>query len=110
MRVRLMAESCAANPVLARKSQSAVLQRLSSVGQKPVADALSVSEATISRMKAEGVETFTAFLAVLDLKVVPATHQCYAPEYIDHLRYFARLGMAVDDGTPPPAGPLSFDE
>ena len=88
-----MAESCAANPALARKSQSTILQRLASVGQKPVADALAVSEATVSRMKGEGVESFTAFLAALELKVVPAGHRCYAPEYIEHLHYFAEIGM-----------------
>lgn len=88
-----MAESCATNPVLARKSQSTILQRLSSVGQKPVADALGVSEATLSRLKSEQVESFTAFLGCLNLKVVPADHKCYSPEYIEHLHYFAKRGM-----------------
>lgn len=88
-----MAESCQANPGLARKSQTQILQRLATVGQKPVADALSVSEATVSRMKGEGVETFTGLLAALSLKVVPADHKCYSAEYIEHLHYFAKIGM-----------------
>lgn len=88
-----MAESCLANPELARKSQATILQRLASLGQKPVSDALCVSEATISRMKGEGLESFTGFLAALGLKVVPADHKCYAPDYIEHLHYFAKLGM-----------------
>lgn len=88
-----MAESCTANPSVARNSQTLILQRLSSVGQKPVADALAVSEATISRMKAEGVESFTAFLGCLGLKVVPAENVCYPPEHIEHLEYFAARGM-----------------
>lgn len=106
-----MAESCNPNPVLARKSQATILQRLASVGQKPVADALAVSEATISRLKSEGVESFTAFLAALGLKVVPEAHKCFAPEYVENLRYFALRGMIADDGTPilPPSS-LSFDE
>ncbi len=88
-----MAESCTPNPTLARKITSTILQRLASVGQKPVADALSVSEATVSRMKGEGLESFSALLGTLGLKVVPATHKCYAPEYIEHLHYFAQIGM-----------------
>lgn len=88
-----MAESCQANPGLARKSASTILQALSSAGQAPVAKALSVSEATVSRMKGEGLESFTALLGALGLKVVPAEHKCYSPEYIEHLHYFARIGM-----------------
>lgn len=98
-----MAESCQANPVLARKSQSTILQRLASIGQKPVADALGLSEATVSRMKSEAVESFTAFLAVLGLKVVAAEHRCFSPEYMDHLHYFAKLGMEA-------AKPATLDE
>lgn len=89
-----MPESCTTNPSLARKSASQILQRLSSVGQKPIADALGVSEATVSRMKGEGLESFTALLGALGLKVVPADHKCYAPDYIEHLHYFAKRGMA----------------
>ena len=89
-----MAESCTANPALARKCAATILQSLASAGQKPVADALGVSEATVSRMKGDTLESFTALLAALDLKVVPAAHKCYAPDYIEHLHYFARLGMA----------------
>lgn len=107
----IVAELCAADPELARKSQTAILHRLSSVGQKPVADALSVSEATISRLKAEGVESFTAFLGVLKLKVVPAEMKCYSPDYVEHLRFFARRGMAIDDGTQQlPVQTLRFED
>ncbi len=91
-----MNEACAANPPAARKMLSLIFQRLSSVGGGPVAIALGVSEATISRLKNEQAEPFTAFLAVLGLKVVPAEHKCYAPDYIEHLRYFARVGMAQE--------------
>lgn len=101
-----MAESCNANPESARKSQSTILQRLASIGQKPVADALAVSEATVSRMKSEGVESFTGFLAALGLKVVPTANVCYPPEHIEHLEYFARIGMARAGD----AVKLNFDE
>lgn len=91
-----MTEPCALNPTLARKNQSAILQRLASVGQKPIADALGTSEATISRMKGENLETFCGFLSALGFKVVPNEHQCYSPEYMTSVRYFARLGMAQE--------------
>jgi hypothetical protein len=91
-----MHESCALDPTLARKNLSAILQRLSSVGQKPVADALGTSEATISRMKGEQLETFSGLLSVLGLKTVPAEHKCYSGDYIASLRYFAKLGMAQE--------------
>lgn len=96
-----MAASCQPNPELARKSQTLILQRLSSVGQKPVADALQLSEATVSRMKSEAVESFTAFLACLNLKVVPADHKCYSPDYVTHLHYFAQIGMQMAAETAP---------
>lgn len=89
-----MPESCQANPSLARKSQTLILQRLASEGQAPVARALSVSEATISRMKGEGIESFAALLGALGLQVVPVEHKCYSAEYIGHLIYFAKRGMA----------------
>lgn len=88
-----MTEACAANPPAARKMLALIFQRLTSAGGSHVAEALGVSEATISRMKNEQADPFTAFLAVLKLKVVPAEHQCYPAEYIEHLRYFARVGM-----------------
>lgn len=77
----------------ARKSQTSILQRLSSVGQNEVAKALGVSEATVSRMKSEQAESFSVLLAVLGLKVVPSQNKCYPPEHIGHLEYFAKLGM-----------------
>jgi hypothetical protein len=94
-------ESCQANPGLARKSQSLILQTLASVGQAPVAKALDVSEATVSRMKSEQLESFTAFLATLNLKIVPAEHKCYEPAYIEHLHYFAKIGMQMAADTAP---------
>lgn len=92
-----MPESCQANASLARKSQTLILQRLASAGQAPVARALAVSEATISRMKGETVESFTALLGVLGLKVVAAEDNYYPPDYIAHLHYFAKRGIAMPE-------------
>ena len=89
-----MAESCAVDEAVARKIAAELLQALSEVGQRPVAQALGVSDATISRMKSEDLLFFSRFLCAISRKAVPAHVRCYAPEYIEHLHYFARLGMA----------------
>jgi Ran GTPase-activating protein (RanGAP) involved in mRNA processing and transport len=89
----MAAAPCAANPALARKIQAAILQRLAEASQIAVSTALDVSEATISRLKSEHLESFAAFLAALELKVVPAHAKCYEPEYIEHLRFFASKGL-----------------
>lgn len=103
-----MAEPCATNSPLARKNAAAILHRLAQVSQIAVSEALNVSEATVSRLKSEQVESFTAFLAALELKVVAASAECYEPEYIEHLRYFARVGIAKDTGEAPKS-PLTFE-
>lgn len=103
-----MAEPCAVNSPLARKNASLILRRLAEVSQIVVSEALNVSEATISRLKSKHLESFTAFLAALGLKVVPASAECYEPGYIEHLRYFAKVGIAKDTGEAPKA-PLIFE-
>lgn len=60
---------------------------------------LAVSEATVSRVKSEQLETFSRFLAALGLKTVPAHFKCYDPAHIAHLEYFAKIGLARE--TPP---------
>jgi Bacteriophage CII protein len=101
-----MAEPCAVNSPLARKNASAILQRLAKVSQIAVSEAMNVSEATVSRLKSEHLESFSTFLAALALKVVPASAECYEPDYIEHLRYFARAGIAKDGE---PKQPLTFE-
>jgi hypothetical protein len=109
-----MAESLLAIAEASRKSQSQILRELASRGQKAAGEAIGKSETWVSRFASEQLKTCADLLAVLGLKVVPAEHKCYAPEYIEHLRYFAQIGMAADDGTPPPVPPrasgLSFEE
>ena len=97
-----MSESCTSNPELARKSLTAILQRLASVGQKPLGEALARSETWISRWKSDDSESCADLLAALGLKVVPAEHECYSPEFIRSLRYFARIGMESADGSEQP--------
>lgn len=98
-----MAELSASVDSIARKTLTAILNAVERVGQNTIAEACDVDNSTITGDKAKYWPRFAKTLAVAGLKVVPAEHKCYAPEYIDHLRYFARLGMVTDDGTPPPA-------
>lgn len=91
-----IAELSATTASVARKSQTLILQRLASVGQATVGRALDKSETWVSRWKSEDSESCASLLAALDLKVVPAEQRCYPPEYIEHLRYFARIGMAQE--------------
>jgi hypothetical protein len=88
-----MPEVSAPTSETARKIHAAILQRLASYGQIRVAEALGVHESTVSRMKGDDLERLARLLAALDLKVVPAEAKCYQPEFIEHLRYFARLGF-----------------
>lgn len=93
-----MAEYCASNPELARKNQTAILQRLASFGQKPLSEALDKSETWVSRWKSDDLTTCADLLATLGLKIVLASDECHSVEYISSLRYFARIGMEVDGG------------
>ena len=87
---------CPLDAAIARKSQTLILQRLASVGQVTVGRVLNKSETWVSRWKSEDSESCAALLAACGLKVVPAEHKCYPTEYIEHIRYFARIGMAQE--------------
>lgn len=78
----------------ARKNLSLILQRLSSVGQARLAESLNVSEATVSRWKAEQAEQFSKILAELGIKCVPIEMQCYQPDYIRAIFTLAQLQMS----------------
>lgn len=77
----------------ARKIVKVIFQRLSSVGQNTVAEALSTSESTISRLKAD-VPQFAAMLAKLGLKVVPAEMRCYDEKTLASILELAQQRMA----------------
>lgn len=78
----------------ARKNLTLILQRLASVGQVAVAEGLSVSEATVSRFKAEQAEQLCKTLAILGLKVVPEAMRCYKPETIAAIFHLAKAHFA----------------
>ena len=78
----------------AEKNLSAILKALASFGQARLAEKMGVSESLISRQKSEGHLAKTAeMLAHLGLKVVPEGVQCFDPEYVEHLRALAQLGL-----------------
>ncbi len=89
-----MAESCAVDAPISRKSQTLILQRLAAVGQSHVGQAIGKSESWVSRWKSEDSETCADLLSALGLKVVPAQYKCYDQAHIEHLHYFARIGLA----------------
>jgi predicted XRE-type DNA-binding protein len=78
---------------IARKINSAILQRLASLGQSKVAATLEISESTVSRWKDGDIEKMAQTLAVLGLKVVPATSRCFEPTYIEALKMLARQAL-----------------
>ena len=85
--------------VRARKNYIVLMQRLASIGNGPVALAVGVDEATISRMKPEKFEQFCQILAVLDLKVVPKEMQCFDKRDIATLLHQAKRYMDLIQDT-----------
>lgn len=63
----------------ARKIETSLLRRLSSVGQVTVAQAMHVSEATVSRLKDGQIAAVSQLLAALGLKLVPADFKVVDP-------------------------------
>ena len=90
----------------AREFEALLLNRLLSAGQKAVADAIGVSESTVSRWKEGEFERWCKVLALLNLQVVPMSAQCHPPEYIQALKTLAELGLQAEKKRP---GPLGWD-
>lgn len=85
-----MTASSAERVATSRKTVQVVLQGLAGASAASVAQAVGVSESTISRFKSEHLDTVAAILAELELKVVPVQYRCYEPSYIDALERLAR--------------------
>ncbi len=77
----------------ARKNATLILQRLASVGQAALAEALGVSESTISRWKDGDLEKIALTLAVLGIKIVPLDYRCVDPRKLDALLALAEDGF-----------------
>lgn len=89
-----MAPLCPAPDERSRKNLKAILHGLSSVGQARLAEALGVSESTVSRWKAEQAEQCARALAALGLKVVPIEMRCFDPRKIDAILQLAKSHLA----------------
>lgn len=85
-----MGASSAEKVETSRKTVQVVLQGLAGASASAVAEAVAVSESTISRFKSEHLPTVAAILAELELKVVPTQYRCYEPSYIEALERLAR--------------------
>lgn len=59
----------------AREIEAMVLRRLGECGQGAAAQALQVSEATVSRLKDGQITTISRLIAFLGLKVVPEEYR-----------------------------------
>lgn len=58
-----------------------------------VGETLGRSESWISRWKADDAENAIRVIDALGLKLVDIEARCYLPDYLEHLRYFARAGF-----------------
>ena len=65
--------------------------------QVAIATAIGSSEATVSRLKNEHLETFSMVLAHAGLKVVPQTHVCVDRESYEAMTLIASRAMADRD-------------
>jgi DNA-binding transcriptional regulator YdaS (Cro superfamily) len=78
----------------ARKNVAAIFQALSQVGQSNLAQALGVSEPTVSRMKEKDFPESAKILALCKLKVVPEHFVCVDPAYLSAIVTLAQKHMA----------------
>lgn len=70
----------------ARKYVAATLRAVTSMGQRPLADALEISEATVSRHISEGhFERAMRIVAEAGFKVVPNEMRCFNPKDVEVL-------------------------
>lgn len=87
-----------ASPTLreqSRKNETAMLQRLAAVGQRPVAEALNVSESTVSRWKDGDLERTALLLAYLGLQIVPTDHMMVDPHWLDAVLRLSHDGVGA---------------
>jgi hypothetical protein len=85
-----MAELSQALEAMSRKNYTTILRALAEAKQVNVAEAMGLSETTISRTDKE---VMGKFLAACGLKVVPVGHKTYDAAYIDALRVMAGVGL-----------------
>lgn len=77
----------------AREYQSLILQQFAVIGQRAVANALDVSDSTVSRIKTEQVESISLLLVALELKVAPEEWKLTCPQYLRAIETLAARGI-----------------
>lgn len=90
----------------ARDFEALILSSLLSMGQKALADALGVSESTVSRWKEGDIERWCKVLALLNLQLVPGQTVVVNADYLRSLETLAELGLRAEKKRP---GPLGWD-
>jgi hypothetical protein len=80
--------------VRARAMASAVLRacRLGST-QCAIAEAMKVSESTLSNMLSKELDRFCLLLALVGLKTVPTSARCFPADYVQALHVMAKMQM-----------------
>lgn len=85
------------NPDRARKNSSMILRAIAERGSNAAAEGWGVSASRFCHMKNDKdhplTECVAGMLAALGLKVVPDRMQCFDPEYVEHLRALAKIGL-----------------
>lgn len=74
------------NPDRARKNSSMILRAIAERGSNAAAEGWGIKDHPLT-------ECVAGMLAALGLKVVPERMQCFDPEYVEHLRALAQLGL-----------------
>lgn len=93
---------------IARETETLILQRVASVGQKQISIAMGpgFSETTVSRWNDGEYEKWAKVLSLLGLRVVPQSAVVVTAEYLSSLETLARIGLKAEKKRP---GPLGWD-
>ena len=83
---------------MAQRNHSALLRGLAEVGQRRVADLIGVSESTVSGMKNDQLERFSALLAACGLKAVPSSERSLGDDHIQALETLAAMALRSGRG------------
>ncbi|ARD11388.1 CII family transcriptional regulator [Pseudomonas savastanoi] len=90
----------------ARETETLILQRVLSVGQKEIARETGLSESTVSRWNEGEYARWAKVLSFLGLRVVPQSAMLVTPAYLHSLETLAEIGLKAEKKRP---GPLRWD-
>lgn len=84
--MEFMSEVCPQPSARARKNLSCLLNAISRVGLRKIAEDIGKDESTVSRMKETQLPAFAALMASAGLKAVPVHYCCVDPDTYKFLR------------------------